>query len=37
MMEYMKEGVWGKTCYKYVLWAIDNIRKLMQKELKANW
>ncbi len=37
MMEYMKEGVWGKTCYKYVLWAIDNIRKMMAKELKANW
>jgi len=37
MMEYMKEGVWGKTCYKYVLWAIDNIRKLMKRELKKNW
>ena len=37
MMEYMKEGVWGKICYKYVLWAIDNIRKLMKKELKKNW
>jgi C_GCAxxG_C_C family probable redox protein len=34
IMEYMKEGVWGKQCYKYVLWAIDNIRKLMKKELK---
>lgn len=37
MMEYMKEGVWGKKCYKYVLWAIDNIRKLMNEELKTNW
>ena len=37
MMEYMKEGVWGKTCYKYVLWAIDNTRKLMKRELKKNW
>lgn len=37
MMEYMQEGVWGKTCYKYVLWAIDNIRKLMNEELKTNW
>jgi C_GCAxxG_C_C family probable redox protein len=37
MMEYMKENIWGKTCYKYVLWAIDNIRKMMNKELKENW
>ena len=37
IMEYMKEGVWGKQCYKYVLWAIDNVRKLMKKELKKNW
>ncbi len=37
MMDYMKEGVWGKTCHKYVLWAIDNIRKLMNEELKAKW
>ena len=34
IMEYVKNDVWGKTCYKYVLWAIDNIRKLMKKELK---
>ena len=37
IMEYMKEGVWGKKCNKYVLWAIDNIRKLMSEELKNNW
>jgi C_GCAxxG_C_C family probable redox protein len=37
IMEYMKEGIWGKKCYKYVLWAIDNIRKMMNKELKKNW
>ncbi|NHJ19712.1 MAG: C_GCAxxG_C_C family protein [Candidatus Lokiarchaeota archaeon] len=37
IMKYMEEGVWGKKCYKYVLWAIDNIRKLMRKELKKNW
>jgi len=37
MMAYMKEGIWAKKCYKYALWAIDNIRKLMKKELKKNW
>ena len=37
IMKYMEEGVWGKKCYKYVLWALGNIRKLMKKELKKNW
>lgn len=37
LMEYVKDGIWGKTCYKYVLWAIDNIRKLMKQELKETW
>ncbi len=37
MMEYIKNEVWGKTCYKYVLWAIDHIRNLMKEELKTNW
>ncbi|MFX1574473.1 MAG: C-GCAxxG-C-C family protein [Promethearchaeota archaeon] len=37
LMDYIKEGVWGKTCHKYVLWAIDNIRKLMKEELKEKW
>jgi len=32
-MEYIKDGIWGKKCYKYAIWAIDNIRKLMQEEL----
>jgi C_GCAxxG_C_C family probable redox protein len=27
IMKYMEKGVWGKKCYKYVLWAIDNVRK----------
>jgi hypothetical protein len=37
IMEYVKNGVWGTTCYKYVLWTIDHIRKHMKKELKKNW
>ena len=37
IMDYMNKGVWGKQCYKYVLWAIDNVRKLMKKELKRGW
>lgn len=37
MMKYIQEDVWGKTCYKYVLWAIGNIRKRMNEYLKQNW
>ena len=37
IMEYIEKGIWGKQCYKYVLWAIDNVRKLMKKELKKGW
>lgn len=34
--KYFENNVWGTTCYKYVLWSIDHIRKLMKEELK-NW
>ncbi len=34
LMKYIKDGVWGKKCYKYTLWAIDHIRNLMAEELK---
>jgi C_GCAxxG_C_C family probable redox protein len=37
MMDYMKEGVWGNTCHRFVLWAINNVRKMMSEELKAKW
>ncbi|UCC20961.1 MAG: C_GCAxxG_C_C family protein [Promethearchaeota archaeon] len=36
-MNYIENDVWGKTCYKYVLWAIDHIRNLMNEELKTKW
>ncbi len=37
LMKYIEDGTWGKKCYKYVLWAIDNIRKFMGEELEKNW
>jgi len=36
-LKYREDGIWGKTCYKFVVWAIDNIRKLNQEELKEKW
>jgi len=36
-LEYTKEGIWGKTCYKFVVWAVDKVRKLNRKDLKRKW
>lgn len=36
-LQYREEGVWAKTCYKFVVWAVDNIRKLTEEELKTHW
>jgi C_GCAxxG_C_C family probable redox protein len=33
LMKYIEEGVWGKKCCKYVLWAINHIRNVMTEEL----
>ncbi len=37
IMEYRKNEVWKTTCYKFVIWAIDKIKRLTRKELKENW
>jgi len=36
-LQYGEDGVWQKTCYSFVVWAVDNIRKLTQEELKEKW
>jgi len=33
LMKYIEEGVWGKKCCKYALWAINHIRNVMDEEL----
>lgn len=35
--EYLNNKVWEKQCYKYVIFAIDQIRKLTASELKKKW
>ncbi|MFW9828945.1 MAG: C-GCAxxG-C-C family protein [Candidatus Thorarchaeota archaeon] len=37
LMEYRKNGIWAKKCYHFVIWAVDEIRRLTQEELKKNW
>jgi C_GCAxxG_C_C family probable redox protein len=36
-IRYKDEECWSKTCYKYVIWAIGAVQKLMNKQLKQNW
>lgn len=35
--EYRRNGIWTIKCYHYVVWAIDNVRKLTQNSLKNIW
>ncbi len=35
-VEYQKNNTWAKTCNYFVIWAVDAVRKIMQKEL-SNW
>ena len=37
MMDYMKNDTWAKTCNKFVIWAVDKIRKDYKRELKKKW
>ena len=36
-MQYRENGIWEKTCFKFVVWAVDTVRKLTQAELKEKW
>ncbi|MFX1274623.1 MAG: C-GCAxxG-C-C family protein [Promethearchaeota archaeon] len=37
MEEYVKNEIWTKKCQFFVLFAIDQVRKLMEKELNKKW
>jgi len=36
-LQYEQNNTWEKTCSKYVVWAVDNVRKLMRKDLRKKW
>jgi len=36
-VEYFKNNVWEKTCYKFITWAIDTVRDITQEELITKW
>lgn len=35
--EYMENKVWEKQCYKYVVFGVDQVKKLTSSELKRKW
>ena len=37
MQNYQENDVWKKTCYKFVVWAVDRVRKITRKDLKRKW
>ena len=37
MVDYMKNDTWAKTCHKFVIWAVDKIRKETKQELRKKW
>jgi C_GCAxxG_C_C family probable redox protein len=37
LMEYHENNVWEKTCNKFVIWAVDHVRKLMKNNLMKKW
>ena len=36
-MEYQQNNTWENTCNKFVIWAVDHVRKLMRKDLRKKW
>lgn len=34
---YAKNKIWENVCYKYILFAIDQVRKITQRDLKKKW
>ena len=36
-MEYQKNNTWETTCNKFVIWAVDHVRKSMKKDLRKKW
>jgi len=36
-LDYRRNKVWETKCYKFVIWAVDKVRKLTRKALKRKW
>jgi hypothetical protein len=36
-LEYEKNDIWAKKCYRFVVWAVDEVRKLTKQHLATKW
>ncbi len=36
-LEYQKNDTWAKKCYRFVVWAVDEVRKLTKQHLATKW
>ena len=36
-IKYSEDKIWSKKCYKYVVWAVNNVRNITRKDLKRYW
>ena len=36
-IQYQEDNCWSTTCYKYVIWAIKAVQKIMKHQLRRNW
>ena len=36
-LKYRDNDTWRNTCYKFVVWSVDNLRKLNRKDLEKKW
>ncbi|TXT54678.1 MAG: putative redox-active protein [Promethearchaeota archaeon] len=37
MQNYQKDNVWKKTCFKFVIWAVENVPKMTKRDLRKKW
>lgn len=37
LQKFLDVDIWGKTCYKYIIKAVDLVRKVTDKELIRKW
>jgi hypothetical protein len=37
MEKYKNKQIWAKTCYKFVIWTINEVFKITKKESKRKW
>ena len=36
-IDYRRNNTWKKTCFKFVVWGVDQVRKITRKDLKRKW